>query len=219
MSRIKEFIDTELNKVSNMNKEQKWDYFKSYYLAKTVCAVICLVLLLWFIKDTFFQKEIVSAGCVYGIDISEDEKLALTDGYIEYYRYNPKKYCAYVSTDNMFEGTEQQMDANAHEMALFAQIAAGEIYYLILDKENFDMMANGEIYASLNDLFIDGLPEGIKDCTVELTDSETGELYPAAVDLKKSGLLGANKDGYLVFTVGVRDKEFPKKFLAYLMNM
>ena len=216
---MKEKITIELEKISQMSKDQKWDYFKTYYLAKTIIVMVSLVLFIWFIKDTFFQKKIVNAGCVYGVEISEDEKEALTDGYIKYYNYNNKKYCAYISTDNMFEGTTQQMDANTHEMALFAQIAAGEIYYLILDKENFDRMSNGEIYASLDDLFVDGLPEEISGCEVKLLDPESGKLYNAAIDLRKAGVFRDGREGYLVFTVGVKDKDYPNKFLTYLLNM
>lgn len=216
---MKEKIVTELKKISNMNKGQKWEYFKSYYLVKSVVAVICLLLFVWFVKDVFFQKKVVNAGCVYGIEISEEERLALTDGYLNYYNYNPRKYCAYISTDNMFEGTEQKMDASTHEMALFAQVAAGEIYYFIVDRNNLDMMANGGIYASLDELFPEGLPKEIKQCTIELVDPDTQNLYAAAIDLKKAGVLNDGREAYLVFTVGIPDMEYPEKFLSYLMNM
>lgn len=216
---MKKLIDEELNKISNMPREQRWDYFKAYYLSKTIILLVGIVLLIWFVSDTIFQKEIVNSGCVYGVEISEEEKNALTEGYLNFYKYNPKKYCAYISTDNMFEGTEQQMDANTHEMALFAQIAAGEIYYLILDKDNLEKMASGGIYASLDDVFVDGLPEEVEGCEVELTDAESGNLYKAAIDLKKAGILKDGREGYLVYTIGVKDKDYPVKLLKFLLSM
>ena len=216
---MKEKIAAELNKVSQMTKEQKWEYFKSYYLAKSILLVIGLILFAWFIMDTFFQKEAVTAGCVYGVEISEEERQALTDGYLEYYKYNPKKYCAYISTDNMFEGTEQKMDASTHEMALFAQIAAGEIYYLILDKDTLDMMSNGGIYASLEDLFPNGLPDVYENCGVNLTDGETGMQYLAAIDLNKAGVFCDKGEAYLVFTIGIPDDKYPARFLEYLKTL
>lgn len=216
---MREKIEAEINKISQMNKEQKWDYYKSYYLSWTIVLVIGLALLAWFISDTVFQKKIVNAGCVYGVEISEEEKTALTEGYLNYYKYNPKKYVSYISTDNMFEGTEQQMDANAHEMALFAQIAAGEVYYLILDKENLDMLSKGGIYSSLEDLFPSGLPNEVSDCIVDLVDPDNGKLYPAAIDLKKAGIFNDNREGYLVFTVGIPNMEYPGMFIEYIINM
>ena len=131
---IREKISKEKAKVSGMNKEQKWEYFKVYYLAKTICVAIGIILLIWFVNDTILQKKVVSAGCVYSVFVSDDAKEALTTGYLEYYHYDLDKYEAFVSTDNMFEDTEQKMDANAQEMALITQASAGEIHYLILDR-------------------------------------------------------------------------------------
>lgn len=216
---MKEKITEELNKISNMDKAQKWDYFKTYYLVKTIALVIGLVLLVWFIKDTFLQKKIVNAGCVYGVEISEEERIALTEGYLKYYDINPKKYASYVSTDNMFEGTEQQMDANAHEMALIAQATAGEVFYLILDRENLEMMENSGIILSLDEAFIGEVPKVELDSLVSLKNPETNESYNAAIDLKKAGILKDGREGYLVFTIGIPDSGYPKRFLDYLINI
>jgi len=220
MGRVRDKYITEKEKISQMNRDQKWDYFKTYYLAKTIVLFVAIVLFIWFVKDTFFQKKIANAGCVYGVEISEEEKVALTEGYLDYYSIDKKKYGAYISTDNMFEDTEQKMDANAHEMALFAQIAAGEIYYLILDKENFEKMSNGGIFASLDEVFADeGLPEEIKDRTVKIIDKESGVEYNAAIDLRGTGLFNDDTEAYLVFTIGIPDKEYPKRFLDYIFEL
>ena len=75
-----------------MNKEQKWEYFKAYYLAKTICVVIAIILLIWFVNDTILQKKVVSAGCVYNVPVSDDAKEALTTGFLDYYHYDKNKY-------------------------------------------------------------------------------------------------------------------------------
>jgi len=219
MGNIKEKLKVEKDKISQMNKDQKWDYFKTYYLVKVIVATIAAVLLVWFVKDTFFQKKIANSGCVYGVEITDEEKKILTEGFLDYYNYDNRKYCAYISTDNMFEGTEQKMDANAQEMALFAQIAAGEIYYLILDEENFDRMSNGGIFASLDEIFEGNLPDEIRDKTVKLIDEATGEEYNVAIDITDMGIFRDGRKGVLVFTVGIPDKEYPQRFLDYFFNL
>lgn len=213
---MKQKIQDELNKISQMTKEQKWEYFKAYYLVKLVALVVGLALFVWFIADTFFQKTPVNSGCVFGVEISDEERYALTEGYLDYYNYNHKKYCAYISTDNMFEGTAQQMDANTHEMALLAQVTAGEIFYFILDNENLEMLSSGGIYSSIDELFPKGLPKRFENCTIEMTDPESGDKYAAAIDLKKAGILSDGREGYLVFTIGIPDNNYPMSFLNYL---
>lgn len=219
MGRITEIINTEKNKISQMDKNQKWDYFKTYYMAKTIALVVVIVLLTWFIKDTFFQKKIANSGCVYGVELTDEEKIKLTEGYLDYYDIDKRRYCAYISTDNMFEATEQKMDASTHEMALFAQIAAHEIYYLILDEENFYRLANGGVYASLDDIFTEGLPDEIKNKTITFTDQETGDECAVAIDLKGNGLFSDGREAFLVFTVGIKDKEYPGRFLDYILDL
>ena len=216
---IREKISKEKAKVSGMNKEQKWEYFKAYYLAKTICVAIGIILLIWFVNDTILQKKVVSAGCVYSVFASDDAKEALTKGYLDYYSYDNNKYDAFISTDNMFEDTEQKMDANAQEMALITQASAGEIHYLILDKNNFDRYASGGIYASLDELFKDGLPEKVKDKVIYANDPESGISYPAAIDISGTKLFEDSKEALLVFTIGIPDKDYPKKFLDYILNM
>ena len=216
---INEKLSKEKDKVSGMNKEQKWEYFKAYYLAKTICVVIAIILLIWFVNDTILQKKVVSAGCVYNVPVSDDAKEALTIGFLDYYHYDKNKYEAFVSIDNMFEDTEQKMDANAQEMALITQASAGEIHYLILDRNNFDRYASGGIYASLDELFKDGLPEKVKDKVIYADEPESGISYPAAIDLSDTKLFGDSKEALLVFTIGIPDKDYPKKFLDYILNM
>lgn len=104
---IKEKILTEKDKISAMNKEQKFEYFKAYYLAKLICAFIGIILLVWFVNDTFLQKQVVSAG---------------------------------------------------------------------------------GIYASLDELFKDGLPEKVKDKVIYTKDPESGISYPAAIDISGTKL-------------------------------
>lgn len=50
-------------------------------------------------------------GVAFGVELTEEQKFELTEGYLEYYGYDKKKSSAHVATDNMFEGTAQQMDA------------------------------------------------------------------------------------------------------------
>ena len=215
--RITESIKTEYNKIREMDSKKRIEYFKTYYLTATIVTLICLALFAWFVKDTFFQPEPVCMGCAYGVELTDEQRYALTDGYMDYYGYNPRKCAAYVSTDNMFEGTEQQMDANGQEMALFAQIAAGQIYYLILDEYTLNLYINGGVYAGLDEVLPKNVVDGLGDAVVNLVDPETNESYRVAIDLKKIGFLSEEwQQGYLIYTIARPDSEYPLRLLEYL---
>lgn len=208
---------SEMEKISQMDKKNRIDYFRTYYLKPCIAIVVFLIMFVWFIADTMFKKDAACNGCVYGIELTDSQKEALTTGFLEYYNLNPKDYSAAVATDNMFEGTAQQMDANSHEMALFAQIAAGEIYYLILDKATLEMMSNGGVYAGLNEVLPQETCDKLKGMTYTLDDYETGEPYEAAINLEELGFL--DEEGYLVFTIARPDEDFPLKFYEYLSDI
>lgn len=210
----------EIDKISQMDKKKRLSYFKTYYLKGTIICLICLICLVWLIKDTVFQKEYAIAGCVYGTVLSEEQLDALTEGYLDRYEYDRKKYQAAIATDNMFEGTAQQMDANSHEMALFAQIAAGEIYYLILDEEMLKAMQNGGIYASLSEVLTEDTINRLGDSIVELEDTDENVTYMGAIDLKKIGFFTEkNPDGYLVFTIAKPFPDFQEKLTEYIIDI
>lgn len=214
LSRLK----SEIDKVSSMDKHKRLEYFKTYYLTGTIIAVVAIVLLVWLIKDTVFQKKMVCAGCVYGIELSDEQKYALTDGFLEYYDYNPKNYFAAVATDNMFEDTAQQMDANSHEMALYSQIAADQIYYLIVDEKTLNKMATGGIIASVDEVLPKEQYEILKDY-VYLCDDGEGNTYETAISLSAFDFFEENQDGYLVFTVAKTYDGFKEQFIEYLMML
>lgn len=214
---IKEKIVNECNKIKEMDGKRRKDYLLTYYKWPGIFLLIGLAMLGWFVKDVFFQPEPVSMGCAYGVELTDEQKNELTDGYMEYYGYNPKKCAAVVATDNLFEGTAQQMDANGQEMALFAQIASGQIYYLILDESLLKLYANGGIYSGLEEVLPKEMVDSFGDNVMTLTDPETGEEYKAAVDLKALGFFTEEwQDGYLVFTIARPDDEYPIRLINYL---
>ena len=204
--------------LQTIKKNWSWSYYKTYYLWPSVGVLIALVLFAWFIKDTVFPKRMVCAGCAYGIELSEKQQEALQDGYIRAMGLNPKKAFAGLSTDNIFEDTNQQMDANEQQMALIAQVAAGDIHYLIFDERNLLRYQNSGIYEPLDEVLSEDVLQRVKGNTYSLTDSDSGEEYLAAIDLKALGLLNEEwqQEGYLIFTIGVPSEEFADTFFAYL---
>lgn len=211
---LKDSINSEIDKISQMDRSKKWDYFKTYYLKWTIGIVVVLIMLIWFVKDTMFQKYPASMGCAYNVELSEEQIYKLTDGYIDYMGLSPKKAWAGLSVDDMFEGTAQEMDARSHEMALFAQIAAGEIYYLILDRDTLELYENGGIYAYLDEVLPEAVVDEMEDVTVSVKDEETGAERPLAIDLQKLGFIDG--EGFLAYTIAKPDDEYPLRFINYL---
>lgn len=214
---LREKIKAEIAKVSEMDNHKKWEYYKSYYMGPSIVAVLILAMLAWYIKDTFYRPDEVSIGCAFSVELTDEQREYLTDGYIEYYGYNPKKSLAYLSMDNLFADTAQKVDADNSLMALYAQIASGQIYYLILDEKGMNTMVEAGIYADLDDIFDKNYLSNYETAIVELSDSDVGK-YRGAIDLTKIGFLPDDKEGYLVFTIARPDDDYPKRLLDFISN-
>lgn len=211
-------IRDEINKISAMNRAQKWSYYKTYYMWPTVAVVIGIVLLVWFFMDTFGQKTAVANGCAFGVELSDAQIELITDGYLRTYGYDASKYTAAVAVDNFFADTAQVMDAYSNTMAVCAQIAAGEIQYLILDETTLHSMETAGVYMEPAEVLSSDLYEQVSESIVCVTD-ENAKAYPAAIDLKAIGWLDDSApDAYLVFTAGINDDSFADNFLKLLLE-
>lgn len=215
---LKEKIEVELNKVKQMNRTQKISYFKTYYMVPCIVVIVVIALAIWFIADTVFQKKNVSFGVVYNVNISDETETLLTDGYMERYGYDSKKCMTAISRDNLFDGTAQQMDAYSSQMALFAQIAAGEVHYLIVDKSMLDVMQTGGIFASVDEVLSDEMYKNVQDSVVILSD-EDGKEYVGAIDLCKLKIVPDCDNGaYLCISVSTPDEQYPDRLVGLLLG-
>jgi len=216
---LRERINKEIRKIKSMNREQKISYFKTYYMWKSLAILIAIILVVLFIKDTMFQKEAVSSGIAFNVELSEEQYHKLTDEYLENFGYDSDKYMANVARDNLFYDTAQKMDEYSNMMALQAQIAAGEIFYLMIDKRLMEEMASAGIYSSLDEVLdketIDYLHS--KDAVCSVTDPDYGEVI-VAIDLSKIGFFESDREGYLIYTVACPSKDYAESFLRYLME-
>lgn len=215
---IREYITEELNKVSKMDRAKKWDYYKTYYKWPSIILLIGIILFAWFVKDTFFKPNEASMGCAYSVMITDDQKEYLTDGYLDAYGLKKNRNVAYLDVDNMFEGTEQKLDASGQQMALIAQIAGGQIHYLILDEELLNMYSNSGIYCDLSEVLPGDVMNELTDSVYTLHDPELDIDYKAAIDLNSIGFLEGSHKGYLVFTIGIPDEDYPLRLYRHIRN-
>ena len=83
---LKERFNKEVLKWKELDKKQKWEYYKSYYLGKTIVGVLLFAMFCSLIYEIFINnKEDIIAGSIVNLKISEEGYSLLTDKYLEYY--------------------------------------------------------------------------------------------------------------------------------------
>ncbi len=150
-----EKIKLEIEKIKAMSGAKKWDYFKTYYMTKTIIAVLLIIIGIWIGHDIREScREILLSGCTVHVNMNEEGYRFFTEDFIKYQGKDPEKVVAQLALDNplQFMDAEQQMDNSSYEMALIAQMAAGDYDYMLLDKAALTRFQKEELYADLEEL-------------------------------------------------------------------
>lgn len=215
---LKTYISEEKAKWSSFNKEQKIQYFKDYYLIKSVLLLLAIVMITSLLCETvFLRKEIVYSGCAVNIELDSEAKQFLTEEYLN--RLGKKSRKQEVSLADCyidFHPEEQVMDSNYDQSVLYAQLAVKEYDYLLLDESALTGLVPMEIYDDLSQILPKEWMSAHEDVLVSL-DMADGT-YPVAIDVSDTFLSDhtSSEKIYLAFVVTTHQTEKTRQFLEYL---
>lgn len=194
---IRESINQEIKKIEGMNGRKRWEYFKTYYLAKTIIAFGIAIMLLHLVYSIHLGgREVLASGCLVNVEISDNGERFLTDEYVTFCGESEKDAVAYVSLGNRFDFSgDHQIQDNAYEIALLAQISAGEYQYMILDEQGLKYFMKLDVYSNLDNVLTDSQKERLSQRMVYQT-LQDGKTQTA-------------------FAICLRETEFAQKYQLY----
>lgn len=220
---LKERFNKEVLKWKELDRKQKWEYYKSYYLGKTIIGVLLFAMFCSLIYEMFIaRKEDIIAGSVVNLKISEEGYSLLTDKYVEYTNSGKKKE-ALLSADMFisFDGSYLKADNDRYIMTLIAQVSIGDYDYLLLDQTAYDGFFDSEIYTDLRLCITEETINSCKDMLI-YEDYMGEKNVPLAIKLPSEKLndkMGITNDTvYLVITQIKPDMQRADTFVKYLLN-
>lgn len=137
----------ECQKIASLPPGQRWDYFVSYYLwwcLGLLFALACLFLFFFDVKDS--RRELVLSGILVNTEVSPEGQAFLTEGFLS---ENTESRDGRIYAEReyiLFAGAEDTLDQYRRVMALTAQVAAGEVDYLILDRSALEGLSGSGIF-------------------------------------------------------------------------
>lgn len=223
---LKETINQEITKFKSMDREKKWDYFKTYYLKATILIIIAFALLLHLLYSIILGKrEVLASGCFVNVAISEEGVLFLTDEYMTFCGKTDRDVTTVVALDesvNVYGELPVSTDAY-EEMALLAQLSAGEYQYMILDEAGLERFAQLELYADLEEILDEQQMINLEDRIVYLENQAGKDNTASAISLSGTGFAVKYqlmpKDTYLVFVNIEPDMEKNQRFVNYILGV
>ncbi len=220
----KQKIKDEIEKIKAMDAKKRWNYFQSYYLAKTAIA-IALILMLISMAYEMKQaaREELLSGCFINADINMDGYQFLTDDYMQHCGKSKKDALTYLSLGNTMDFmNENPLDGDSYEMALIAQISAGDFDYMILDEPAFEHYREVDFYADLEQTLSEDQQKTYAERIVYQKDKDGTNEMAAAIELTGTEFAKAYdvapEKVYLVFIDVNQDVENNRRLTDYILG-
>ncbi|HOO79662.1 MAG TPA: hypothetical protein PLQ04_04680 [Lachnospiraceae bacterium] len=218
---VKEMITEEKLKWKDMDKKQRLKYFKDYYLVKCIVGLIALAMVVSiFCETVLFHKDPIYTGYEVNVYASDEGMQFLTEDYLEYLGGNEAHQEVVLAECYIdFYAEEQVMDSNTDQMVLYAQAAAGEYDYLLMNEEALIAAKDMDIYADLEANLSEHWLEVLDGRMISLEIG--GFTYPVAIDLTNTEFARKcgydEEDIYLAFNCIDIDAEAANQFLDYIL--
>ncbi len=215
---FKEYVEEEKQKLGEMSKEEKIDYFKEYYLKMVIFAVIVLILLIWLLIDVGlgFRGNVVTGGVV-NTKLSEEGSLFLSDEYMTYLNASKLTKKVNLAPDIFIDDDDPQ------SYTIFqAELATNTYNYLITDEKGLAFATQLEVVANLDEVLESDLSQKLSDKIVYRKSGDNGTEIAAAIEITDTAFTKnyVNSGGKVYFVITGNPDEYGKalKMLEYILE-
>ncbi|MBR6403636.1 MAG: hypothetical protein IKS48_09665 [Eubacterium sp.] len=215
---FKEYIETEKEKLGEMNKSEKIAYFKEYYLKVCIAALVILALLVWFLIDMGKNmRPTVVTGGVLNVHITSEGATFLREDYMKSLGKNEKTHNIEFASYILLDQSEPQ------SYAIFqAELLSGQYNYLITDKAGMEYIAQMECAGDMNEILDQDLKDRLSSDMAYAKSGENGTNIAAAIDISDTAFskeyITSNDKAYFVVTGKIEDDESAIAVLKYILN-
>ncbi len=206
-------------KLKSIEKGQRLQYFKDYYLLKCIAIIAFIVFALSLGKDIYNNKKTILNISFVNMEISPEGLTYLKDDFRTYSKIN-KKNKVVVS----YGGQIKYMEDASNAYALSSKLLVGNPDILLADEIGYTSLAFSKPFLNLEEVFKDDeeLKEILDKYGVRNKDIDGKETYIDAIDITNTkfgkNYISTNDDSKLYFTVaaGTAHLDYVKKVIKYL---
>lgn len=132
--------------------EDKWNYFKDYYMVRTIAVIAVLVFAICFIYDTVTKPDIVLNGIflnTFNFDERADSAAELEEEFTKHLKLTPEFEVAFSSNLTLTGNAAQDYQSS---QAMSVQIAAGQLDFVVSPLNIILDYGYGGMLAGLNEV-------------------------------------------------------------------
>lgn len=204
-----------------MNKQQKLEYFKMYYLKFVILGILVVAAIIYTIvtmvttRDTAISGELVNTSI-----IKEGYEAYLCEDFLKENGFDEKE----TATAQFGELRDDASSTYQSTIAIDAKMAAKDLDYFIVDKEGLKQLEDWDYLLDLSTILDEESMEMFSGKTVELSynDESLGTKYIGAIDMSDTFFAktyAKNKDDiYFAVAINSEKTENVVKMIDYLFK-
>lgn len=215
---FKEYVEEEKTKLSEMNKAEKIDYFKEYYLKLCIFAVVVLILLLWLVVDIGLNlRHNVVTGGVVNTKLNDEGAEFLGKKYLEHLKLSRVFNQVGVAPDIFLDDDDPQ------SYTIFqAELAVNSYNYLITDNKGLDYVVETECLADLDTVLDSEMSGQLSDKKIYRKLKESGTEIAAAIDITDTAFAKEyiEPGGKVYFVISGKEEKYDSavNMLKYILE-
>ena len=221
--------ESEKSKWRRMNRAQKWDHFKTYYLRLTILGCCVLALVGFFIyQDVFHKTNVVYQCALVNEKATEIPMSMFADGFMRSMDMDPSQNKAsfYLYYTNQELAQEVGAVVSSDLTRLSSMIYASKLDAMIAGQEDFDGYMANKCFTDLTEFLTEEEKNEFADrfYVPAVPENAEGHAYGVYVDQSSvyqqifEGGGGIVEKPILGIVFNSENKEMSRKFLHYLLS-
>ena len=216
---------TEREKWNQMSKEQKWQYFKDYYLLKLVILIFSIGFVGYVLYATFGHRDIPELyGMVFNDQLNADESDAILSNFREALNIPEKNHTFLL--DDTFTLNPEDADVTT-EQKITTYAYAGKLDVIIAEEETIKYLAEGGNFVDLTEILPSDLYSENTDKLIFAKQNDDPSDIAYGISLEDSALYkqmsyNYNYDGNKKMAIGIvvnsDHQENAIHFVQYLLK-
>ena len=219
--KLKEYFKQLKVDLKPMTFTQKVDHIWTYNKELILITVGVLVLVISFLVTFLSKPEPIFSGYLLNVEISEDGKTYLSEGFQQHCGATGKNISELNSGMYNLDLSSAYEASYSTRMQVAALCSGQFLDYMIMDKKGMEAFIVDEVYMDLRDFFTEEEFAQWKD-KITYLQPEGGTEYPAVIDISDLAFvkdcIDTDEPVYLVFIVNTTRPERCTEFWNYLLS-
>ncbi len=219
MKTLREGLRELSNALKPMNWKERivhlWTYYK--WVGFTVLAIAAAISIVY---GAITTTDPLFNGATVNLMLTEDGRAYITDSWKERLSDDPKDRVELVQLVNPDDAVMMGQDAVSATLQLSIMITAGELDYILMDKEFLGDFSTQEAFADLREILTDEQLKQLGNRVCYYSDGTNS--YPMAVDISQTefvqNCMSYTEAAFVAFPGNTEHMELADDFLEYLFS-